>query len=103
MNQNVKTYLLTIKGRVQNVGFRYWFDQEAINLNLKGYVKNLNKKNEVESIVQGNMDNILNIIEKCKNGPKLALVKEVISTQINNNEIYKNFIIPFWKFFLLIF
>ena len=34
-----------------------------VYLNLKGYVKNLNKSNEVESIVQGKMDNILLIIE----------------------------------------
>ena len=93
MNQNVKTYLLTIKGRVQNVGFRYWFNQEAINLNLKGYVKNLNNENEVESIVQGQLNKILQIIEKSKKGPKLALVKDVIYKETNANKIYTNFII----------
>ena len=93
MNQNIKTYLLTIKGRVQNVGFRYWFYREAINLNLKGYVKNLNNGNEVESLVQGHSSKIIDIIKKSKKGPKLALVEEVISTQIMNNEIYTNFII----------
>ena len=93
MNQNVKTYLLTIKGRVQNVGFRYWFYREAINLNLKGYVKNLNNGNEVESLVQGHSSKIIDIIKKSKKGPKPALVEEVISTQIMNNEIYTNFII----------
>jgi len=93
MIQNFKTYQLTIKGRVQNVGFRYWFNQEAIYLNLKGYVKNLNKSNEVESIVQGKMDNILLIIEKCKKGPKLALVEEIISKQIMKDEIYTSFTI----------
>ena len=93
MNQNIKTYLLTIKGRVQNVGFRYWFYREAINLNLKGYVKNLNNGNEVESLVQGHSSKIIDIIKKSKKGPKPALVEEVISTQIMNNEIYTNFII----------
>ena len=93
MNKNIKTFILTIKGRVQNVGFRYWFHQEAINLDLKGYVRNLNKKNEVESKVQGQMDSILHMIEKCNKGPKLALVEKVISSQIINNEIYTSFII----------
>ena len=93
MNQNIKTYLLTIKGRVQNVGFRYWFYREAINLNLKGYVKNLNDENEVESLVQGQLSEILDIIEKSKKGPKLALVEKVISIEKMNNEIYTSFII----------
>ena len=93
MNKNIKTYQLTIKGRVQNVGFRYWFYREAINLNLKGYVKNLNNGNEVESLVQGHSSKILDIIEKSKKGPKLALVEEVISIEQINNEIYVSFII----------
>ena len=93
MNKNIKTYLLTIKGEVQNVGFRYWFYQEAINLDLKGYVKNLNDENEVESLVQGQSSKILDIIEKSKKGPKLALVEEVISIKQMNNEIYTSFII----------
>ena len=93
MNKNIKTYLLTIKGKVQNVGFRYWFHQEAINLDLKGYVKNLNDENEVESLVQGQLSEILDIIEKSKKGSKLALVEEVISIEQMNNEIYVSFII----------
>ena len=93
MNKNIKTYLLTIKGKVQNVGFRYWFYQEAINLDLKGYVKNLNDENEVESLVQGQLSEILDIIEKSKKGPKLALVEEVISIEQMNNENYTSFII----------
>ena len=91
MNKNIKTYLLVIKGKVQNVGFRYWFSQEAINLDLKGYVKNLNKENEVESLVQGQLRKILVIIEKSKKGPKLSLVEKVISIEQMNNEIYTNF------------
>ena len=93
MNKNTKTYLLTIKGKVQNVGFRYWFHHEAINLDLKGYVKNLNDENEVESLVQGQLNEILDIIEKSKKGPKFALVEEVISIEQMNNENYTSFII----------
>ena len=91
MNKNIKTYLLKINGRVQNVGFRYWFFQEAINLNLNGYVKNLNNDKEVESIVQGESKNINIIIEKCKKGPKLAKVEKIVSKQIKTDTIYGNF------------
>ena len=54
----IKTFILKIRGKVQNVGFRYWFFQEAVNLNLNGYVKNLDNINEVESLVQGESKNI---------------------------------------------
>ena len=89
----IKTFLLKIRGKVQNVGFRYWFFQEAVNLNLNGYVKNLNNTNEVESLVQGESKNITLIIEKCKKGPKLAKVEKIISKQIKTNTIYNNFLI----------
>ena len=89
----IKTFLLKIRGKVQNVGFRYWFFQEAVNLNLNGYVKNLNNTNEVESLVQGESKNITLIIEKSKKGPNLAKVEKIISIQIKTNTIYKNFLI----------
>ena len=84
---------LVISGRVQGVGFRYWFHKEAIILNLKGYINNLNNGNEVESLIQGQKDNILYMIKKCKKGPKLAIVEKVISTNIISCEIYSEFII----------
>jgi len=89
----IKTFLLKIRGKVQNVGFRYWFFQEAVNLNLNGYVKNLNNTNEVESLVQGESKNITLIIEKSKKGPNLAKVEKIISIQIKTNTIYKDFLI----------
>ena len=89
----IKTFLLKIRGKVQNVGFRYWFFQEAVNLNLNGYVKNLDNTNEVESLVQGESKNITLIIKKSKNGPKLAKVEKIISKQIKTNTIYNNFLI----------
>ncbi|WP_323807403.1 acylphosphatase [Acinetobacter piscicola] len=36
----MKAVRLIIKGRVQGVGYRRWFEKEAIQLNLKGYVRN---------------------------------------------------------------
>ena len=89
----IKTYLLKIRGKVQNVGFRYWFFQEAVNLNLNGYVKNLDNTNEVESLVQGESKNITLIIKKSKKGPKFAKVEKIISKHIKTNTIYNNFLI----------
>ena len=89
--KRVKTYRLIIKGKVQDVGFRYWFSNLAISLDLNGYIKNLSNRDEVEAIIQGNMIDIIKITEKCKNGPDLALVEEVISKQIYNKVQYTGF------------
>ena len=48
-------------------------------------MQNLNNKDEVEAIVQGNIKNILNITEKSKNGPQMSLVEGVIPNQIISN------------------
>ena len=95
MNQEIKTYRLLIKGKVQNVGFRHWFSDLAISLGLNGYVQNKNSKDEVEAIVQGEIKNILNITEKCKNGPELALVEGVIPSLIYSNVKYSGFIVKY--------
>ena len=65
MNTNeIKTYRLIIKGKVQGVGFRHWFSDLAISLGLNGYVQNKESKDEVEAIIQGDMQSILSITEK---------------------------------------
>ena len=89
--KRVKTYRIIIKGKVQDVGFRYWFRNLALSLKLNGYVMNRNNNDEVETIVQGNIINILKIVEKSKIGPKLAKVEKIISKQIFNKVQYKEF------------
>ena len=93
--KEVKTYRLIIKGRVQGVGFRHWFSNLAISLGLNGYVQNQHNKDEVEAIIQGDMENILNITEKSKTGPELALVEGVIPNKIVGNVTYSGFIVKY--------
>ena len=94
-NEKLKTYRLIIKGKVQGVGFRHWFSDLAISLGLNGYVQNLNNKDEVEAIIQGNIKDILNITEKSKNGPEMSLVEGVIPNQIISNVNYSGFIVKY--------
>ena len=93
--KEVKTYRLIIKGRVQGVGFRHWFSNLAISLGLNGYIQNQHNKDEVEAIIQGNMENILNIAEKSKTGPELSLVEGVIPSKIISNVTYSGFIVKY--------
>ena len=93
--KEVKTYRLIIKGKVQDVGFRHWFSNLAISLGLSGYIQNQNNRDEVEAIIQGDMENILNIAEKSKTGPELALVEGVIPNKIITNATYSGFIVKY--------
>ena len=93
--KEVKTYRLIIKGKVQDVGFRHWFSNLAISLGLNGYIQNQNNKDEVEVIIQGNMENILNIAEKSKTGPELALVEGVMPSKIISSVTYSGFIVKY--------
>jgi len=94
-SNEIKTYRLIIKGKVQGVGFRHWFSNLAIALGLNGYIQNLLNKDEVEAIVQGEMESILSISEKAKNGPKMALVEGVIPSNVFSNVTYSGFIVKY--------
>ena len=95
MDNEIKTYRLIIKGKVQNVGFRHWFSNLAISHGLNGYIQNNANNDEVEAIIQGNINDILNITEKSKNGPELSLVEGVIPSVIYSNVKYSGFIVKY--------
>ena len=94
-NNNIKTYRLIIKGKVQGVGFRHWFSNLAISLGLNGYIQNSQNKDEVVAIIQGEMKNILAISEKSKTGPNMSLVEGVIPNNVFSNVTYSGFIIKY--------
>lgn len=65
-----------ISGRVQGVGFRYFIQQNAADLNLKGWAKNL-ADGRVEVVISGNSDRIEQMINKLKEGPSFARVHDL--------------------------
>jgi acylphosphatase len=65
-----------VHGRVQGVFFRYFVQNIANRLGLKGYVRNLpNGALEVES--EGTKSQLEKLVEQLKIGPPGARVKEV--------------------------
>lgn len=62
--QNV---LITVSGRVQGVGFRFFTYQQAKKLNLNGYVANL-VNGDVEIMATGSADNIAQLITWLEQG-----------------------------------
>ena len=67
---------IIVKGRVQGVGFRYFTQQEARNLGLTGFVKNL-YNGDVEVFIEGEEDQVKMFQEKLKEGPHYGYVTEL--------------------------
>ena len=87
----MKTYKLLIKGKVQGVWFRSWFEKNAKDLKLNGYIHNLNNINEVESIIQGDIKSIEKIAKLSKIGPPMAKVEKIILKELFDTNEYDIF------------
>lgn len=65
-----------ISGKVQGVGYRYSTVQQAKQLGVKGWVRNLPDR-RVEAVFEGNQTIVEEMIRWCYKGPSGALVREV--------------------------
>lgn len=72
----MKALKLQIHGKVQGVGYRRWFEQRAIALGLKGYVKNL-PNGDVEAVICGTEDDVNQLLEISMEGPLHAKVHHI--------------------------
>jgi acylphosphatase len=67
---------LTIRGRVQGVGYRYWLEQQARARGLEGWVRN-RRDGKVEALFAGPPDVVSGMIVSCRRGPSSARVDAV--------------------------
>lgn len=74
MDQSKKHVRLS--GRVQGVGFRHFTKQNANQLNINGWVKNL-PVGDVEAVFVGDEDKVNDMLEKMKEGPRSARVDDL--------------------------
>lgn len=72
----MKRVHILIEGKVQGVGFRASTRRRAKNLELAGWVKNL-ENGDVEAVFEGSKESINEILDWCKKGPSIAKVKDV--------------------------
>jgi acylphosphatase len=60
--------LVTIRGRVQGVGYRAWTEVTALRRGIQGWVRN-RRDGTVEALFVGPQDAIAPMIEDCRRGP----------------------------------
>jgi acylphosphatase len=86
---------ITVRGRVQGVGFRYFVQNVATHLGLMGDVRNC-PDSTVEIVAEGNAKAIAELIEQVKQGPRLSRVERVDAVDIPVEGTYGSFSIEGW-------
>jgi acylphosphatase len=78
------------RGRVQGVGFRYFVVEEALQLGLRGYVRNAGS-GDVEVLAQGPRPALERLLTLLRQGPAAAQVSEVTGTWRQPGEHFSGF------------
>ena len=79
---------LLINGKVQGVGYRAFFEDKAVALDVEGWVRN-RKNGAVEAVVAGEAQNVDRLIDTCWKGPPACRV-ETIEPSETNEEMLSN-------------
>jgi acylphosphatase len=67
---------VTIRGRVQGVGYRAWVEHQAIARDLEGWVRN-RRDGSVEALFAGPAGIVAEMVAFCRRGPPSALVEAI--------------------------
>ena len=76
----MKRIRVVISGKVQGVFFRAAARRAAADLNLTGWVRNMDD-GRVEAVLEGEDADVNKMIEWCKVGPPSALVENVTTSE----------------------
>jgi acylphosphatase len=77
----IKRLAITVTGRVQGVGFRFFTEDVANNFELSGWVRN-NPDRTVECEVQGEEAVLEEFCRELKKGPPLSKVKNILTSEV---------------------
>jgi acylphosphatase len=67
---------LSIRGRVQGVGYRAFVEREALKRGVEGWARN-RRDGSVEAVLAGPPDTVEALIEACRRGPFNARVDAI--------------------------
>jgi acylphosphatase len=77
---------VTIRGRVQGVGYRAWVEHEAVRHGLEGWVRN-RRDGSVEALFAGPEDAVAEMMARCRRGPSAAHVDAVAAEPAQPDEL----------------
>ncbi len=86
---------ITVHGRVQGVGFRYFVQHVGTLLGVVGDVRNC-PDSTVEIVVQGSEKKVAEFIRRVEQGPALARVERLDVVDIPVQDSYGSFSIEGW-------
>lgn len=86
----IKHYHLLISGRVQGVSYRFNAWQQAKQLELTGWVRNL-PDGRVEMYIEGDADRLDNMIKWAQTGPRFATVTDMAINEKTSRNEYSDF------------
>lgn len=81
-NANELTRRFVVRGRVQGVGFRWFVEAEAQKLGIAGWVRN-NMDGSVEVLATGNREQLSQLRQRLRVGPRAARVDDVEESEAN--------------------
>ena len=73
---DLETRRYVISGRVQGVGFRWFVEREAAQLNVTGWVRNCTN-GDVEVMATGTREQLNSLRQKLEQGPRASRVDQV--------------------------
>jgi acylphosphatase len=85
----------TVHGYVQGVFFRAFVSQQAKELGLTGYVRNLPGGNVVEVIAEGERKQLEKLVSRLKAGPPAARVERAVTNWSEYSGSYSGFSIRY--------
>jgi acylphosphatase len=74
-----------IQGRVQGVGFRWYVNREASELDLRGWVRNT-EEGEVEVVASGTVEELAELRASLRRGPRGSRVDRLIERYLDESE-----------------
>jgi acylphosphatase len=81
-----------VTGRVQGVSYRWFVMENARELGVFGWVKNL-ADGRVEAELQGNSEDVDRLIAVMRDGPRLAHVTDLAIISLNYENIHNDFLV----------
>tara|TARA_Y100000034_G_C6876977_1_gene401244 strand:- start:983 stop:1255 length:273 start_codon:yes stop_codon:yes gene_type:complete len=79
----MKTLKIKITGTVQGVFFRKFVKDNADELDVRGYIRNMDD-GSLEIVLEGRDEVVNDMLERCKKGPNHSEVKEVEVEEIKH-------------------